>query len=249
MITKFLALGKRLAGKRRLVDGHVDSFRETAIGGNDVTNLEGHHVTRNKLGRFDLEPFAFTLDLGLGRERVHECLDGIASTAFLVEADSRVDEQQEDNTNEILPIRRHTLTVREGNGDESSTLHDPGQRVPHETQELHRENIGQRHLIFTLEHKSTNLKEGVLILLLKLVRTENIETTLGFLVGETVVSALKQLEDIVDDDGLEVDFFLVIQVLRLKLDLNLGVNAIKRNGPGKVFHRKRTYRGHVDIGI
>lgn len=85
--------------------------------------------------------------------------------------------------------------------------------------------------------------------MLKLVRTENIETTLGFLVGETVVSALKQLEDIVDDDGLEVDFFLVIQVLRLKLDLNLGVNAIKRNGPGNFFHRKRTYRGHVDIGI
>lgn len=68
----------------------------------------------------------------------------------------------------------------------------------------------------------TNLKEGILFLLLKFVRTENVETTLGLLIGETVVGALEKLENIIDDDGFEVNFLLIIQVLSLELDLNLG---------------------------
>lgn len=41
--------------------------------------------------------------------------------------------------------------------------------------------------------------------------------------GETVVVALEELEDIVDDDGLKVDLFLVVQVFSLQLNLEAGL--------------------------
>ena len=65
----------------------------------------------------------------------------------------------------------------------------------------------------------TNLEEGVLLLALELVGTEKLQTTGGLLVSETVLVALKQLEDIVDNDRLEVDLLLVVEVLGLELDL------------------------------
>lgn len=63
------------------------------------------------------------------------------------------------------------------------------------------------------------LEECVLLLDLELVGAEQLETALSLLYGETVLVALEQLEDVVDDDGLEVDLFLIVQVLRLELDL------------------------------
>jgi len=84
----------------------------------------------------DLLPSATSLDPGLGGQRVHQGLDGVTSVPLLDETDSRVDQQQEDDTDEILPIRRSALTVGKGDGDQSGTLHDPGQGVPHEGQEL-----------------------------------------------------------------------------------------------------------------
>ena len=65
----------------------------------------------------------------------------------------------------------------------------------------------------------TYLEEGVLLLALELVGAEKFETTGGLVVGETVLIALEELEDVVDDDGLKVDLLLVVEVLSLELDL------------------------------
>ena len=67
--------------------------------------------------------------------------------------------------------------------------------------------------------ESTHLQEGVLFLALELVGTEKLQTTGGLLVSETVLVALKQLKDIVDNDRLEVDLLLIVEVLGLELDL------------------------------
>jgi hypothetical protein len=45
-------------------------------------------------------------------------------------------EQEQDDTDEVLPVRRPAATVREGDSDERGTLHDPRQGVPHEREEL-----------------------------------------------------------------------------------------------------------------
>ncbi len=65
----------------------------------------------------------------------------------------------------------------------------------------------------------TYLEEGVLLLALEPVGTEKLETAGSLVVGKTVLVALKQLEDIVDNDGLKVDLLLVVEVLSLELDL------------------------------
>lgn len=70
-----------------------------------------------------------------------------------------------------------------------------------------------------MQESGAYLKEGVLVLGFKLVRAKKFETTCGLLSGKTVVVALKQLEDVVDYDGLQVDLFLVIQIFRLELNL------------------------------
>lgn len=136
LVTELLALGQGLAGKSSLIDRDVDSLGQTAVGGDDVSNLEGDHVTGNESGRLDLGPGTVTLALGLGGKGVHESLDGISGVALLVETDTGVDEQQEDDTDEILPVWRAVLTVGECDSDEGGALHHPGQGVPHETQEL-----------------------------------------------------------------------------------------------------------------
>ena len=66
----------------------------------------------------------------------------------------------------------------------------------------------------------TYLQERVLLLILELVRAEKLKTTLGLVALETFGVALKELEDVVDNDGLQIDLFLVIQVLGLQLNLN-----------------------------
>ena len=72
----------------------------------------------------------------------------------------------------------------------------------------------------------TDLQNGVLLLLLELVGTENLNTTGSLLVIETGVGALEELEDVVDVYFLNVDLVLVVEVLSSELDL-----------------------GHVDVGI
>ena len=117
LVTGLLGDGQGFTSKRGLVDRDVDSLSETAVGGNDVTNLEGDHVTGDEVGGFDFLPLTVTLDLGLGGERVHEGLDGVTGIAFFVETDGRVGEQEEDDTHKVGPVRRLTLTVGESDGD------------------------------------------------------------------------------------------------------------------------------------
>lgn len=137
-------LGNRegLASQSGLVDGNVDGFGKTAVGGNDVTDLEGNHITGDEVGRLDFLPLAVTLHASLGSERVHKGLDSVTGATLLVETNGGVDEEQEDDTDEILPVRCAASTVGEGDGDESGGFHDPGERVPHEGEELIR--VGSR---------------------------------------------------------------------------------------------------------
>jgi hypothetical protein len=46
-----------------------------------------------------------------------------------------------------------------------------------------------------------------------------LKTALSFVVRKTLFIALEELEDVVDDDGLKVDLFLVVQVLGGEFDL------------------------------
>ena len=63
------------------------------------------------------------------------------------------------------------------------------------------------------------LQEGILLLSLKSVRTEQLQTALSLGRVETSIRTLEKLEHIVDDDGLQVNLVLVVQILRAKLDL------------------------------
>jgi hypothetical protein len=65
----------------------------------------------------------------------------------------------------------------------------------------------------------SNLKEWVLLLLLQSVGTEYLQTTLRLLGSETLIVTLEECEDILDNYCLEVDLFLVIEVIGLKFDL------------------------------
>lgn len=111
LVAQLLALGEGFTRERGLVNRNVDGLRQSAVGGDDVTDLEGDHVTGDEVGRLDFVPVAVTLDLGLGCEGVHEGLDGISGVVFFVETDGGVDEEEEDDTDKVLPIGGHALTV------------------------------------------------------------------------------------------------------------------------------------------
>ena len=67
--------------------------------------------------------------------------------------------------------------------------------------------------------RTTHLQERVLLPRFELVGPEDLKTAASLFLVETLVVTLKELEDIVVDDGLEVDLFLIVQILRAKLDL------------------------------
>ena len=94
-----------------------------------------------KISRFDLRQATIVLDIGIGCKGVHESLDHIDGIAFLVETNRWIDKQKEEDTKEVFPIWRLMFTIGEHDGHESSTFHDLGQRVPHETQELGKYNF------------------------------------------------------------------------------------------------------------
>lgn len=56
--------------------------------------------------------------------------------------------------------------------------------------------------------------------MLELVGAKKVETMVGLLSTETFRVALKENKDILDDNSLQVDFFLVIKILRLQFNLN-----------------------------
>jgi hypothetical protein len=66
-----------------------------------------------------------------------------------------------------------------------------------------------------VQKKLTYLEEGILLLRLELVGPEEFKTALCLLRRETVLVALEELEDILHDDRLEVNLFLVVEILGL----------------------------------
>jgi hypothetical protein len=219
LIRLLLRYREGLASKRGLIDGHIDGLSETTVGGNDITNFECDHIPGNEHCGFNLNPATVTLDLCLGSKRVHECLDGISGTTLLVKTDTRVDEQEKSDTNEILPIRRAVLSVRQDNSDERSGFHNPGKRIPHETQKLKRGHSVNFETNPRHQNLKADLKKWVLLLLFEFVGTKNLQTTPGLFSGETLIITLEERKDIFDDDCLKVNFFLVIEIVGFKLDL------------------------------
>ncbi|KAH0581833.1 hypothetical protein H2248_011511 [Termitomyces sp. 'cryptogamus'] len=132
----WIKLGSNLPVRVAWVNGNIDGFAEMAIGKDNVTNLEGNHPTRKKVGGFDLRPGAIVLDLHLDSKQVYEGSDGIFSVVLLVKTNGRVDKEKEDDTDNIFSVGSMVLIIRQGNGNKSSVLHDPGERIPHETEEL-----------------------------------------------------------------------------------------------------------------
>lgn len=63
------------------------------------------------------------------------------------------------------------------------------------------------------------LQERILLLTLEFVGAEQFQTTSGFLPSETLLRALEKLEDVINDDGLQVDLLLIVQVLGRELNL------------------------------
>lgn len=72
-----------------------------------------------------------------------------------------------------------------------------------------------------VERRIPHLKERVLVLLLELVGAEELNTTVGLLKSETLIGTLQELEHVVEDDGLQVNLFLVVEILGLQLDLEM----------------------------
>ena len=68
-------------------------------------------------------------------------------------------------------------------------------------------------------HWTIYLQEWVLVFLLKLVRTEELDTTGCLFRIETILVTLKEFENILNNDSLEINLFFVIKVLRFQLNL------------------------------
>jgi hypothetical protein len=66
---------------------------------------------------------------------------------------------------------------------------------------------------------ATDLEECVLFLRLELVGTEDAKTTGSLFVRKTFFRAVKKFKHVLNHDGLQVDFFLIIEVLSLEFDL------------------------------
>ena len=54
------------------------------------------------------------------------------------------------------------------------------------------------------------LQEWILLFRFELVGAKNLETACCLVLAETVFITLEKRKDVVDDDGLEVDLFLVV---------------------------------------
>lgn len=66
----------------------------------------------------------------------------------------------------------------------------------------------------------------------ELVGAEEFEPTGTLFSRKTLIVTLKKFEDIIDNNGLQVNFFLIIEVLRLQFNLWVGVDQ-------KRCHRKQ----------
>ncbi|KAF1807337.1 hypothetical protein FB192DRAFT_1020960 [Mucor lusitanicus] len=109
---------------------------KTSISRNYISEFDRDHITWHQFSSFHCTPLTVSLHFAFRSQRVHQCLDSITSLTLLQEANDGVCQQEKDNTNEILPVWRLTTTIGQSNGHQSSSFHDPGQRIPHEAQKL-----------------------------------------------------------------------------------------------------------------
>lgn len=58
-----------------------------------------------------------------------------------------------------------------------------------------------------------------MFLIFEFIGTEKFEATFWLVALETVGVALKELEDVVDNDGFEINLFLVVKVFSFQLNL------------------------------
>jgi len=100
-------------------------------------------VPRGEHGGVLLAPVAVAEHLGLGREVGHERLRRAPGVALLPLGDGGVEQQQEHDPDEVLPVRRLAAPVCESDGHDRRRLHHPRERVPHEPEEL--ENLALLH--------------------------------------------------------------------------------------------------------
>ena len=84
----------------------------------------------------NLAPLTSALEPDNRSRGVYERLVGVTGIQFLVKTDISVDEQEGDDMDEIFLICWPVLAVGQGDSDESSGFHDPGEWVPHEAQKL-----------------------------------------------------------------------------------------------------------------
>ena len=64
--------------------------------------------------------------------------------------------------------------------------------------------------------------DSLFLLLLELVGTEDSDTALSLGIGETIPVALKELEDLLHDNVLDVHLVLVVEIGSGELDLSRG---------------------------
>ncbi|GER37097.1 alpha-L-rhamnosidase [Striga asiatica] len=123
---------------------------------------------------------------GLAEERAgHESGRGISGVVFLDEAYSRVDDEQHDYADKVLPVRRLSLNdyvstypaISQDDGHDSGGLHDPRERVPHEAEEL---------------------EEFALLFLLELVGPEDLEPFVTFIARQPFSRTFQSRENFLD---------------------------------------------------
>lgn len=66
---------------------------------------------------------------------------------------------------------------------------------------------------------STYLQKGIRFLDFDFVRTKQAQSAVDFRLSESILVALQELERVLDDDRLQVDFFPVVKVFGLQLNL------------------------------
>ena len=68
---------------------------------------------------------------------------------------------------------------------------------------------------FLMACRSTYLEESIPFLGFELVETEETDTACSFFAIKALVVALEECEHIIDDNGFQVDLFLVVEILCL----------------------------------
>uniref|UniRef100_J3L015 Uncharacterized protein n=1 Tax=Oryza brachyantha TaxID=4533 RepID=J3L015_ORYBR len=177
------ALGhrQRLAGERRLVHLKRVALEEARVGRHDVAELNADYVAGDEDGGILLRPPPVAENLRLGSQVRHERLRRAAGVALLEVRYARVEQQQHDDPDEVLPIRRPVAAVRQRDRHDRGHFHHPRQRVPHEPQKL---------------------QYPALFFLLKFVRTEDGGALVALVGGETFLGAFEMHEHIGQRDVL-----------------------------------------------